>query len=177
MQYNNSIYEPKYRTAFFQKGEVKEQLIKAKMKRPDEFNPKNVENYVNPQLSLEERLKEKLKSGKKLNSSEKIQYEFIQKKNKEALELDLNRIEILKENSSGELPETEEGKVLLLFQHLNKFIESNNDTLVCQIFLKIQNAKPIHIEEGTNHTLFFTSVRCKGLSRGSSRRIGHWRQA
>lgn len=139
MQYNNSIYEPKYRTAFFQKGEVKEQLIKAKMRRPDEFNPKNVENYVNPQLSLEDRLKEKLKSGKKLNSSEKIQYEFIQKKIKEALELDLNRIEILKENSSGELPETEEGKVLLLFHHLNKYIESNNDTLVCHIFLKIQN--------------------------------------
>ena len=74
---------------------------------------------------LEERLKEKLRSGKKLNSSEKIQYEFIQKKNKEALELDLIRIEILKENSSGELPETEEGKVLLLFQHLNKFIDKS----------------------------------------------------
>ena len=130
--------EPTYRSSFFQKTDVKEQHIKMAMKPQDSFNPARMEDYINPQKSKEEQINDKIKAGKKLTSAEKIQNENFQKKRKEIIELDLRRIENIKETGSGTNPETEEGKILLLMFYLNKFIESNNVNSICNIYLKLQ---------------------------------------
>jgi hypothetical protein len=130
--------EPTYRSSFFQKGEVKEQHIKMAMKPQDSFNPARIDDYINPQKSKEEQINDKVKAGKKLTSAEKIQNENFQKKRKEVLASDMHKIERIKENGSGDYPETEEGKILLLMYYLNKSIDSNNVTSICNIYLKIQ---------------------------------------
>ena len=130
--------EPNYRSSFFQKADVKEQNIKMAMKPQDSFNPARIDDYVNPQKSKEEQINDKVKAGKKLTSAEKILNENFQKKHKDVFASDLHKIDRIKENGSGDYPETEEGKILLLMYYLNKSIDSNNVNSICNIYLKIQ---------------------------------------
>ena len=138
---NESILnEPTYRSHFFEKKQraFEEQNTKIAMRFQEGFNPAKIDDYINPQKTKEEQINDKLKAGKKLNSAEKIQYEHFQKRRKETIALDMSKIEIIKNTGSGDYPETEEGKILLLMYYLTKSIESNNDNSICNIYLKIQ---------------------------------------
>jgi len=48
------------------------------------------------------------------------------------------KIQKIKETGSGDNPQTEEGKIILLMHHLNKFIETNKEIPICNIYLKIK---------------------------------------
>ena len=124
--------------SFFNEKEFNEQTIKIAMKPTDSFNPCNINNYINPQKSKEELILDKINTGKKLNSTERLQHELFTKTKQKLFTLDLTRIERIKSNGSGDLPETEEGKLLLLLHYLNKYIESNNVVSICNIYLKFQ---------------------------------------
>ena len=133
-----TMNELKFRNSFFQKENMNEEYIKVGLKPEDVFNPSQIDNYINPQKTKEELINEKIKSGKKLNSAEKIQYEHISKKLNEKKALDLIKIEEFKKNGSGDPPETEEGKIILLLHYLNTYIETKKNVPICNIYLKFQ---------------------------------------
>lgn len=133
-----SLKDTNLRYSFFNEKEFNEQVIKIAMKPTDSFNPCNINNYINPQKSKEELILDKINTCKKLNSTERLQHELFTKTKQKLFTLDLTRIERIKSNGSGDLPETEEGKLLLLLHYLNKYIESNNVVSICNIYLKFQ---------------------------------------
>ena len=129
-----------WRFSFYQKKQIfdyVEQNIKVSIQPENGFDPKKVQDYINPEKTREEKLEIRIKKGEKLNKMETMQYENYLEKKKEILKEDLKKLEIIKNNGKGDLPQTEEGKIRLLLNLLKKFIKADNIDSICNFYLKI----------------------------------------
>ena len=104
--------------SFFQKkfNPEEESAIKVSMRPDNGFNPKNVHQYISPEISKEEKIELKVKNGESLKSNEKIIYDNYIKKRDDAIKSD---IEALKSFGLNAKPQTNEGRTRLLLKALN----------------------------------------------------------
>ena len=122
--------------SFFQKSYSvdTEATIKVSMRPENGFNPKNIQYYINPELSREEQLLNKRQSGDRLKTSEQLILEnYIRRKN-EAIQNDYRMIETQKFNAT---PQTNEGRVKLLLNTLVLMIQKKEYIHVANIYLKL----------------------------------------
>lgn len=122
--------------SFFQKkfNPDEESGIKVSMRPENGFNPKNVHQYISPEISKEEQIVIKYKKGETLKSGEKIIYENYIRKKTEAVNAD---IIALKNLGLAAKPQTKEGRTRLLLKTLNYQLEKNNIDLVANIWLRL----------------------------------------
>jgi len=128
-----------WRFSFYQKKIIpnEEQNIKKSMEPENGFDPNRVKDYINPEKTREEVIKSKVENGEKINTTEKIIYENYLKKQKEILKEDLAKIEIIKQYKTGDVPQTNEGKLKLLLYILANHVKKNNIESICNFYLKI----------------------------------------
>lgn len=122
--------------SFFQKkfNPEEESAIKVSMRPDNGFNPKNVHQYISPEISKEEKIELKVKNGESLKSNEKIIYDNYIKKRDDAIKSD---IEALKSFGLNAKPQTNEGRTRLLLKALNVQIEKKKFDLVVNIYLRL----------------------------------------
>ena len=110
-----------------------ESKIKLSMKI-NTFNPKEINNYINPTLSRAERINIKKNNNEKLKKDEIIILNNYLEKTKEQLNIDINMI-----NKSGidAKPTTTEGKQMLLLYKLEYYLDRNNINEIVNINLKL----------------------------------------
>ena len=124
---NKTIIDNKgnWEFSFFQKkyDPIQEGNIKLSLKPLNSFNPKLVHEYINPELSKEEKLLNKKNEGIKLNVKENIIIQnYIEKKNRAVQ----NDIENIKLHGVASQPTTKEGKTRKLLEVLKQ--QLNNYT-------------------------------------------------
>lgn len=133
---------------FYQKKFIKyeEENIKKNLRPDNCFDPKQVHNYINPQLSREELIEQKKLNGEKLNPTDNIILEnYLKKKDRDAIE----DVENLEKYGINYIPVTKEGKTrkildilsLLLTKKMNK----SNIESICNIFLRLQEKDEFEI--------------------------------
>ncbi|NDC31309.1 MAG: DEAD/DEAH box helicase [Bacteroidetes bacterium] len=132
--------------SFFQKKVIpnQEQAIKIGMKPDNGFNPKNIHNYINPQISKEKQISQKKQNGETLNKAEQIILENYIKKNALILKEELDD---LKSNKLNAQPVSKEGRQRLLMLTLENQIHKNNIDLVCNIFLRLSSEEHFFMSE------------------------------
>ena len=82
-----------WRFSFYQKTQHynnNEQMIKRGMRPQGGFNPINVKDYINPEMTYDEKLALRVLKGDKLKSGEKIQYQNYLAIQKNMIEEDMN---------------------------------------------------------------------------------------
>lgn len=121
-----------------------EAIMKVSMKPSNGFNPKNIHEYINHNLSKEEIIENKVKNKEKLNTKEKIIYENYILKRSEALKKDINDIKTL---GMGARPETGEGRTRLLLFTLDYHLKKNNIKEVSNIYLRLMEDQFILTED------------------------------
>ncbi len=123
--------------SFFQRGSTNTQLNEQHTKAAcptGSFDPYKIPQLLNPTISKEEEYIQKKKSGKKLTTTENmIVANYLDKKQK-MIENDLNKIGMIGANYK---PETNEGKLTVLFMAANYHIDKNNFDMVYYTFCKI----------------------------------------
>jgi len=122
--------------SFFQKkfNPEEESAIKVSMRPDNGFNPKNVHQYISPEISKEEKIELKVKNGESLKSNEKIIYDNYIKKRDDAIKSD---IEALKSLGLNAKPQTNEGRTRLLLKTLIVQLDKKNFDLVANIYLRL----------------------------------------
>ena len=122
--------------SFFQKkfNPDEESKIKVSMRPENGFNPKNVHQYITPEISREEQIVMKKERGDVLKSTEKIVYDNYTQKCEEAIKADIAAI---KSQGLSAKPRTKEGRTRLLLQTLIHQLEKNNKELVANIYLRL----------------------------------------
>ena len=122
--------------SFFQKkfNPEEESAIKVSMRPDNGFNPKNVHQYISPEISKEEKIELKVKNGELLKSNEKIIYDNYVKKRDDAIKSD---IEALKSLGLNAKPQTNEGRTRLLLKTLIVQLDKKNFNLVANIYLRL----------------------------------------
>ena len=123
---------------FYQKkyDPINEAKLKQLMKLKNTFNPKNIDSYLNNNISKEEIILKKKNDGLKLKSNENIILNNYLSKNNTILNNDLENIKKFGMNSN---PETIEGKISLLFYLLEeqlKYDKINKNNIV-NIYFKL----------------------------------------
>lgn len=129
-----------WEAAFFQRGKVKidEQCIKSNCPTGN-FNPYNIPDLMNPRLSKEEDILDKKNKGIKLTKTETMIIEnYIDKQNKK-IQSDIEKLELHGLNAK---PETDEGRIRLLFKTIQYYISSRrtnpkSDEMIYYAFNKI----------------------------------------
>lgn len=121
---------------FFQKtfNPNNEAAIKLSLTPENSFNPKNVHQYINPEISKEEKILIKSNNGIKLKTTEQIilqNYLTIQNN------LNKNDIETIKKLGVLSKPVTKEGKTRLLLYILDYEIKKNNIESIANIYLRL----------------------------------------
>ena len=130
-----------WRFSFYQKTQHynnNEQMIKRGMRPQGGFNPINVKDYINPEMTYDEKLALRVLKGDKLKSGEKIQYQNYLDIQKNMIEEDMKRIEFIKKNKSGDKPITNDGKLHLIFHFLLEHIKKDNKLAICNCYLKLK---------------------------------------
>jgi hypothetical protein len=122
--------------SFFQKkfNPDEEAGIKVSMRPENGFNPKNVHQYITPEISREEQIVNKKQRGENLKSTEKIVYDNYTRKCEEAIKADIAAI---KSQGLSAKPQTKEGRTRLLLQTLIHQLQKNNKELVANIYLRL----------------------------------------
>ncbi len=131
-----------WEAAFFQRGKIKidEQCIKSNCPTGS-FNPYNIPNLMNPKLSKEEEILEKHSKGLKLNKTESMIYDNFIDKHVKKIKSDLEKIELHGLNAK---PETDEGRVRLLFKTIEYYLmkpSENSNELIYYAYNKIKEFK------------------------------------
>lgn len=123
---------------FILKAEAKEEKIKIDLKIAGGFDPKKIPNLMNPQLSREELIVQKLEGAQivKLNSSEKLIYKNYVSKCKKAIDEDLSNLQ--KYGVEAKV-NTSEGRKRKLMLSLERVLKSNNPNMVALIYLKLKD--------------------------------------
>jgi superfamily II DNA or RNA helicase len=119
-----------------------ESKIKLSMKI-NTFNPKDINNYINPTLSRAEQINIKKNNNEKLKKDEIIILNNYLEKNKELLKMDIN---IINKCGIDAKPTTAEGKQMLLLYKLEYYLEKNNIDEIVDIYLKLIEKDFILIE-------------------------------
>ena len=129
-----------WEAAFFQRGKIKidEQCIKTNCPTGS-FNPYNIPDLMNPRLSKEEEISKKKNNGEKLTKTETMIYENYTDKHNKQVESDLKKLELHGLNAK---PETDEGRIRLLFKTIEYYFLSRNsnpkaDDMIYYAFNKI----------------------------------------
>lgn len=116
-----------------------EAKIKLSMKPFNNIDFKNINQYINPELSREELLLNKYNNNNNnLKSSEKIIVNNYLKKKEENINNDIKNIKLYGLSAK---PITNEGKIRLLFETLKYQLIKNNNDLVVNIYLKLLDYK------------------------------------
>ena len=128
--------------SIFQKVIVpnEEQNIKSGLKPENCMDLKKINQYLNPQPSMEEQIVINYNTNIKLSKKDMIIYNSYINKKKEELEKDMKDIENLGLNAS---PKTIEGKIHYMMHILTIFIKKNQFDKVANIYLKLKD--PIYI--------------------------------
>ena len=108
-----------------------EQNIKNSLKPEYILDLKNIDKYINIQLSYEDQL---INNTKKLSSKEKIIYNKYIEKTKLELNEDINNIKLLGTYAN---PITYEGKIHYIMFLLDGFINKNQTDNVANIYIKL----------------------------------------
>lgn len=121
---------------FFQKREDPnlEGNIKLSMKPDNGFNPKNVHQYINPELPREEQILAKKLRGDHLKKDEQIILQNYMEKKAEAIKADIKALSTMKLAAK---PTTKEGRTRLLLMTLDNQLQKNNKELVANIYLRL----------------------------------------
>lgn len=117
---------------------TKEAKIKKDLHFVGGFNPTKIDDMMNPPLSKEDIIEEKIKKNQKLSSTEEIIYNNIKTKKKESLEKDLDYLKRFKLNATVM---TEEGKLRKLMNTLEHVMSKGNNDVSCLIYLKLKDQK------------------------------------
>ena len=112
----------------------KEATIKVALRPDNGFNPKNIQQYINPEKSKEEQILDKKKNKEQLNTKENIILNNYLEKQKAAIDYDK---ELIEKFSLGAKPTTKEGKIRLLLHTLDYQIKNNNYDFVANIYLRL----------------------------------------
>ena len=112
----------------------KEATIKVALRSDNMFNPKNIKDYINPELSKEEQIIMKNKNKETLKTQEKIIMTNYLAKQHLMVENDKDMIE--KYGLVAKV-ETKEGKIRLLLHTLEYQIKNNNNDFIANIFLRL----------------------------------------
>ena len=113
-----------------------EQHIKAGLKPDNCMDLKKINQYLNPQPTLEEQLVINYNNGVKLSKKDIIIYNLYINKKKEELEKDILDIEKLGIKST---PISNEGKIHYMMYMLNIFINKNQLENIANIYLKLKD--------------------------------------
>jgi hypothetical protein len=100
------------------------------------FNPKKIDEYINPIKSKEELIQEKIDNGKPINSSEKIIIDNYNTRMKAALEKDINAINKFSLNANVT---TDEGRKRKLLKSLDFLIKKEDINMISLIYLKLKD--------------------------------------
>jgi hypothetical protein len=125
-----------WEAAFFQRGKVKidEQCIKSNCPTGS-FNPYNIPDLMNPKLSREEELVKKHSKGIKLNKTETMILDNYIDKQVKKVKLDLEKLELHGLNAK---PETDEGRIRLLFKTIEYYISKKSYEMIYYAYNKIK---------------------------------------
>jgi superfamily II DNA or RNA helicase len=115
-----------------------EQNIKVGLKPENSFDPKKINNYINPELSREEIIEMNFNSGIQLSNKDQIIYKKIIENKKEELAKDLDLIKKLGVKAT---PKTIEGKQHYIIYLLENFIKKNQIDNIANIYLKLKDPK------------------------------------
>ena len=118
------------------KNSNQEEIIKTQLYQGKKLDIDKIENYLDPQVSLYDRLTKKLDDGKKLSKAEKIQLDNILTKEKEKFDRDKYQIKTLKHKAKVE---TLHGKKLKLLVNIKFFMEKNNIDKLVHSYLKLKD--------------------------------------
>ena len=111
-----------------------EATIKVSMNPNTGFDPKLVDQYINPMISKEETIVNMVNDGVKLNTSQKIIYNnYITKKTEEIK----NDIKMIKTIGVAAEPKTKEGKTRLILEVLKSQLKESNHISVANIYLRL----------------------------------------
>jgi hypothetical protein len=115
-----------------------EQNIKMGLKPENSFDPKKINNYINPEMSREEVIEKNFNSGIQLSNKDQIIHKKIIENKKLELEKDLNLILKLGMKAT---PKTSEGKQHYIIYLLQTFIKKNQTENIANIYLKLKDPK------------------------------------
>ncbi len=132
-----------WEAAFFQRGKIKidEQCVKSNCPTGS-FNPYNIPELMNPRLSREEELLKKKNDGIKLSKTETMIIENYLDKQHKRIQNDLEKLSLHGLNAK---PETDEGRIRLLFKTIQYYISSGSqksDEMTYYAFNKINELNP-----------------------------------
>jgi hypothetical protein len=132
-----------WEAAFFQRGKIKidEQCIKSNCPTGS-FNPYNIPDLMNPRLSKEEDILEKKNNGIALTKTENMIIDNYLDKQSKRIKNDLEKLE---EYGLNAKPDTDEGRIRLLFKTIQYYIASGSpksDEMVYYAFNKINELNP-----------------------------------
>ncbi len=116
--------------------EHREEEIKRNLRFLGGFNPKKVDDYLNPAKSKENQIDEKFESGSKLSKGETIIYQSSKERKEKALKKDLELLNLYKLNANVN---TEEGKIRKLLMTLEYVLSKRDDTMTSLIYLKLKD--------------------------------------
>jgi len=125
-----------WEAAFFQRGKVKidEQCVKSNCPTGS-FNPYNIPDLMNPRLSKEEELLEKQSKGIKLNKTETMILDNYIDKHEKKVKLDLEKLVL---HSLNAKPETDEGRIRLLFKTIEYYFSKKSYEMIYYAYNKIK---------------------------------------
>ena len=128
--------------SLFQRGKDKidEQCIKTDCPTGS-FDPFNIPNLMNPKISREEELLEKRNNNQKLNKTENMIVDIYLEKEAKKVKMDIDKIKLHGLNAK---PETNEGRIRLLFKTIEYYLtkpSDNSNELVYYAYNKIKELK------------------------------------
>jgi superfamily II RNA helicase len=111
-----------------------ESKVKKSLEQKNIFNPRNIYQYIIPEISKEDRIVIKKSEGDQLTKTEEIIYNNYMKKNEDALSNDISMIKTLGFTAK---PVTKEGKIRFLLYTLERMLEDNNTDYIANIYLRL----------------------------------------
>ena len=115
---------------------LKEAKIKQELSFVGGFNPKKINDMLNPPLTKEQIIQAKLDNGEKITSGEQIIYDNIRSKEEIALQKDLASLEKFALNATVTTDEGRKRKLLISLEHV---LSKGNKNVVCLIYLKLKD--------------------------------------
>lgn len=118
--------------------ENEEENIKMSLKPENSFNPKLINDYINPSISREEKLIENKKNGIKISKAEQIIIDnYIKNKN---IDIAKDLEEIAKFGHNAKII-TKEGKIHLIMSLLKNEIKKNNIETITNMYLILKDSE------------------------------------
>lgn len=141
--------------SIFQKKIIpnEEQTIKILLKPENSFDPKQIENYINPTITKEEIIVNKYTSGEKLSKAETIIYNKYIGDKENMIKADFAEIKNYGFNAKLK---TKEGKIILMIKILENEIKKKKIDTIVNIYMRFKetNFKPSEEIIEQNKTVF-----------------------